>query len=155
MRIRALALVIGTAGVGACTPNQQIMPLIIDPPPGPIAIAAPAARTWDAMVETGVQHQWPTESAARDSGLFVTGPVSLRGWDEIQRNAVGYGCGITGPYYSTFTFRVRGDSIHSTIEIIPHLFGINDQDCLTTGRIERMIAREIGARAEGSPLPGR
>ena len=153
MTIRELALVVGILGGLGCTTNQVIMPLVVNPPPGPMDIAAPVARTWDAVVETGVQHQWPSESVARDSGLFVTGPVSFRGWNEIQRNAVGYGCGITGPYYTTLTVQVRGDSTHSTIEITPHLYGVNDQKCITTGRMERMIAREVEARAKGVPLP--
>jgi len=153
MTIRELALVVSILGGVGCTTNQQIMPLVVNPPPGPIDIAAPVARTWDAVVETGVQHQWPSGSVAPDSGVFVTGPVSFRGWNELQRNAIAYGCGITGPYYTTLTFHVRGDSIHSTVEITPHLFGINDQECVTTGRIELMIAREVEARAKGMPLP--
>jgi hypothetical protein len=153
MTIRELALVVGILGTAGCTTYQQIMPLVVNPPPGPMDIAAPISRTWDAVVETGAQHQWPAGAVARDSGVFVTGPVSFKGWNELQRNAVGYGCGITGPYYTTLTFHVRGDSTHSTLEITPHLFGINDQECLTTGKIERMIAREVEARAKGIPLP--
>jgi hypothetical protein len=153
MTIRELALVVGILAGAGCTTYQQIMPLVVNPPPGPMDIAAPIARTWDAVIETGAQHQWPSGAVARDSGVFVTGPVSFKGWNELQRNAVGYGCGITGPYYTTLTFHVRGDSTHSTLEITPHLFGINDQECLTTGKIERMIAREVEARATGVSLP--
>jgi hypothetical protein len=155
VRIRQVALVMSVIGGGACTTNQQIVPLVIDPPPGPFAVRAPLGRTWDALLETSAQHQWTTGLVARDSGLYTTGPVSFKGWNDLQRNAVGYGCGITGPFYTTLTFRVRGDSAQSTIEITPHLYGINDQDCVTTGRIERSLAREIETRAEGGSVPSR
>lgn len=155
MRIRRIALVLSVmSGVG-CTTNQQIVPLVINPPPGPFPIGAPMGRTWDALLETSAQHQWTKGVVARDSGLYVTGPVSLRSWSEVERNAVGYGCGITGPFYTTLTFHVRGDSAHSTIEITPHMYGINDQDCVTTGKIERSLAREIETRAEGGSVPSR
>ena len=147
MRIRETASVLSVVAGVSCVSNQQIVPLVIDPPPGPIAIAAPVSRTWNALVQTGAQHQWPAGPVTRDSGLFVTGRVSFQGWNDVQRNAVGYGCGITGPFYTTLTFHVRGDSTSSTIEITPHLYGINDQECLTTGRMERTLAREIERRA--------
>ena len=155
MKIRWVALVMSVVSGVGCTRNQQIVPLVIDPPPGPFPISAPMGRTWDALLETSAQHQWTTGLVARDSGLYVTGPVSFRGWNDVQRNAVGYGCGIKGPFYTTLTFHVRGDSAHSTVEITPHLFGINDQDCVTTGKIERSIAREIETRAEAGSAPSR
>ena len=136
-------------GIG-CTSSQQIVPLVIEPPPGPIEVAAPLSRTWDAVLEAGIQHQWPRATVARDSGLFVTGPISFKGLDDSERNRVAYGCGITGPFYTTLTIHVRGDSTRSTIEVTPRLYGINDQECVTTGRIERSLANEIEARAEGT-----
>ena len=142
------------SGVG-CTTNQQIVPLVINPPPGPFPIRAPMGRTWDALLETSAVHQWTSGTVARDSGLYVTGPVSFAGWNDVQRNAVGYGCGIRGPLYTLLTFHVRGDSAHSTVEITPRLYGINDQDCVTTGKIEQSIAREIETRAEGGSAPSR
>ena len=155
MSLRRTALVTSAIACVGCTTNQQIVPLVIEPPPGPFAIAAPIGRTWDALVETGAQHRWKTEVAARDSGFYATGPVGFQGWNEVQRNAVGYGCGITGPYYTTLTFRVRGDSAGSTLEITPHIYGINNQDCISTGHMERTLAREIETRAEGGAAPSR
>ena len=156
--LAALLVVSACASSGQQLQTQVTTALGPEPgAPGPIAIAAPVARIWDALVETGAARQWTPATLDRSSGMYQSGPISFEQWNFVAKHAVGNDCGSAGssngPILGTLTMLVRGDSTRGTIDVSARLVDQRGNECRTTGRWERTVWREVKARAEGQPVP--
>lgn len=145
----AIAALLG-AGVASCS-RRPVTSVSAEPLP----VAAPVTRTWDAMVETLVAQQIPTQTVSRESGLLETSQVSISGWSMTTRKAVARDCGFgKSPAAAQLAILVRGDSARSSVKVSARFAGMNSYNgdagaCASTGSWEAQLEQQIKARAEG------
>jgi hypothetical protein len=135
------------------------------PPPSPAPrdatqVRAPAATTWDALIEVFGTHGIPIRSVDPGSGLLVTD--ELRVGREGRESA---DCGKAGgerlaPNFARYNALVRGDALTSTVKVTAvwsHQGGKRTvNDCATTNHFEQALEDEVQQRAEsGGQVAGR
>jgi hypothetical protein len=115
-------------------------------------VRAPAAESWDAVVETFARRGIPIRTVDPSSGLVVT--------DELRVGSEGRefaDCGkasghLLYPDVARYNALVRGDSTTSTVKVTvawAHVAGKRAvSDCATTHRFEQAFEDEVRGRAE-------
>jgi hypothetical protein len=136
------------------------------PPPEPPAprepaeVAAPAARTWDAVVDVLAERSLAVASMDRAGGFVRTEPVAVamvrRGGPEWARCSTAFGVPL-GPDKAVYSVTVRGDSARSTVRASVRWTRRSgdpadpEEVCTTANRWESAFEAAVKARAERAP----
>ena len=127
------------------------------PPRSPTPVAAPALKTWSAVVDVFAERNIPISVMDRASGFIGTQQLAVP--LSIADSLANCGTMIGIPLYADFAVYnalVRGDSSTSTVLVtIKFTNGgkPNDpviRDCSTLGRWESTFEADVKRRAEGS-----
>lgn len=155
MRSRIAALV-------AVLANSACMPAVM-PAPAPVRaptkVAAPYARTWDAVIESFATRNIPIATIDRTSGLIATDRLSVAAKESAKSTHLWADCGrdimgnYPGPTFARYNVLVRGDSTSSTILVTvrwegAEVLGQKAQfECTTRGLWEGDMEAAIAAAA--------
>lgn len=150
MRLRTrLALVLAIA---ACTPVPPAPPA----PHSAMDVAAPASKTWDAVIDVFASKNIPIKTMDRSSGFIATEEmqVPFTPRQESPYADCGKKMGIAQPpTHANYNIRVKGDSSRSTVQVSVFWKDVNpaahsSDQCSSKGVWETEAETEIKARAE-------
>ena len=157
-RLAALACIAGLGVAGACSrPTPQAEPAAGTP----MAIAAPADRTWTATAEVLAGRHLPVGTMDRAAGLIVVNAVRINPASavaELASTAHPWAdCGsIEHEYYqpntASYTAHVLSDGAASTVAIAVTYSAANagspPRPCTSKGVLEAELGKEIKEHAE-------
>jgi hypothetical protein len=132
-------------------------------PPGPptphaaMDIAAPVAKTWDAVIDVFASKNIPIKTMDRSSGFIATEEMSVPFTPRTESPYADCGkkMGIAQPpTHANYNIRVKGDSTRSSVQVSVFWKDVNPAagaatQCSSKGIWETEAEQEIKARAEG------
>ena len=111
MRSVVVVLFVLTACVTTQAPAATPVPLVAT------EVAAPAARTWDAVIDVFAERNIPILSMDRSSGFVATDALVVRKYSGGRLAQCGTVLGVPiAPSRATYSIVVRGDSARSTVK---------------------------------------
>lgn len=150
MRKLLIIALIFAAACGAPVPPAPPQPR------QPTAVAAPAGKTWNAVIDAFASDNIPIRNMDRSSGFISTDALAV-GRDDAKRFAdCGTIMGMAIPAdLATYNVLVRGDSTSSTVKVTvrwtDHIRSPSNQsvECSTRAVWERDFEAKVKAAAEG------
>ena len=149
-RILLVSLALALAGCYRYTPPGP-------PTPRPaVSVAAPFARTWDAVIDHFAERNISIATIERASGIVVASPLQLRGGWEYLRTLADCGSSTSdGTYLPTrvsFNVRVRDNGAESLMRVNANFesvtSSVNIFPCTTKGVLESELEATIREAAE-------
>lgn len=127
-------------------------------PRSPLEVAAPAAKTWDAVIDVFSARNIPIKTLDRSSG-FIAAEEMRVGPIKVGIAGPWADCGVysktpQNPTHANYNIRVKGDSTHSTVLVTvlwKDLYNLETgatMQCSTKGVWETDAEREIKSLAE-------
>ena len=130
-------------------------PTTVPMPRSGIEVAAPLAKTWDAVIDVFSAKNIPIKTMDRSSGFIVTEEMYV---PFKPRESPYADCGRamgapTPPTHANYNIRLKGDSTRSNVQVTVFWKELNPaaqltKQCVSNGVWESAAESEIKARAE-------
>lgn len=128
-------------------------------PRGPMEVSAPAAKTWDAVIDVFSARNIPIKTLDRSSGFIAAEQMTVPRVDGRGVASPYADCGVynrvpQNPTHANYNIRVKGDSTRSTVLVTVLWKDVYDpqlgltMECTTKGVWEADAEREIKRLAE-------
>lgn len=150
--MRLLATAVAMMMLIACGPTAGPVP---PKPRDPTPVAAPFAKTWNAVIDEFAARNTRLLTLDRTSGYAATATLEIARASAITYADCGVAIGVQlVADHVTYTVVVRGDSARSTIRTAAQFTKGSDRDlieCSSSGFWEHAFEARIKQRAEGAP----